>query len=625
MCIRVVAAALLLLGLGAPQAAANANVDAKWLLPRHFRNGGSVQALTISPDGRHYAWAEERGAIYVADAATGEVLGHKRPLAWASGAFSFKVDARALRFLPDGTLLALRPYAGVLDRYRLDGPQPHRVLSGLKDAKATVAALSHDGALAAVADGGTVTLASVSDGGRLRVDTLGDEIASLAFGPSGRYLYAGGPARYWRIATFDPKERPEATRFVQETTGRLAISADESRIVCCAAKSVFTSGPLRATPATMTALSDRANCVAAQRGGPGDFAVGCRNGDLVWIESETGRTAHIQKRAHGAAILELAFSPTGSWLLTAGADGTFRRWRSDGARYGGHADGGRHTGAIVALAVSPDGKRLVSCAADHRVHCFDPRSLAHTQQVWQREPPATAVSFATNDLALLGTWDGKLQRVDLASGRSLEPLGVLAQPIVGVAAAKDPARWLVASTAGDVFRVGEAAPQRKQLVFAPPPLTAFARSADGTRIAAAHGRFKSVVRVWSAATGALVYEAASPDQENAVALSPDGTRVAFGGHSWMVRVHDVDERREIARYAHADRITSLDFSSDGALVASASEDTTVQVFHVAKKRVLDRMYGHLGPVRAVAFVRGDQQVASGGDDTAIAIWTRHGR
>jgi eukaryotic-like serine/threonine-protein kinase len=109
-------------------------------------------------------------------------------------------------------------------------------------------------------------------------------------------------------------------------------------------------------------------------------------------------------------------------------------------------------------------------------------------------------------------------------------------------------------------------------------VNAVAWSPDGSRIAS--GSYDKKVYVWEAAEG----NKASTEHNhakavNAVAWSPDGSYIASGGDDKVVQVWQESTGRDIGIYrGHSQRVSSLAWSPDGIHIASGSYDQTVQVW-----------------------------------------------
>jgi RNA polymerase sigma factor (sigma-70 family) len=74
-------------------------------------------------------------------------------------------------------------------------------------------------------------------------------------------------------------------------------------------------------------------------------------------------------------------------------------------------------------------------------------------------------------------------------------------------------------------------------------------------------------------------------------------------------------------YRHEGIVTSVAFSPDGKLLASAGEDATVRLWSRATEREVHRLVGHRGWVYGVAFAPGGDLLASCGEDRSLRLWS----
>ncbi|MDR3636502.1 MAG: protein kinase [Isosphaeraceae bacterium] len=323
-------------------------------------------------------------------------------------------------------------------------------------------------------------------------------------------------------------------------------------------------------------------------------------------------------RGHSEAVRCAAFSSDGARLATGADDRTVRVW--DVARGEPRAVLRGHTAGVTGLAFSSDGSRLVSVAADGLI-AWDATSGSEAQVV--REPEHAHLA----DLAI-----GQGERVAVAAGHrvswrdgatgravggadeEIEADVVAASPLApSTAAGLSDGR--IALFDADSRRVGDLRGHRRRIV-------ALAFSRDGRRLASAGDH--EAVRVWDVAGRQELAALPTGSQESevsvsAVALSPDGTMVAYGSDGPDVIVHAVGSRDVVRRLGRAGAsVRRLEFSPDGGrlLVVRSSgpgpqrEGGGLAVWDVATGTLLFGSDEHPGAVTDAAFSPDGLRLAS---------------
>ena len=124
------------------------------------------------------------------------------------------------------------------------------------------------------------------------------------------------------------------------------------------------------------------------------------------------------------------------------------------------------------------------------------------------------------------------------------------------------------------------------------------------------------------------------DKVNSLAYSPDGGRLASASKDGTVRVWDVGNGRERLAYrGHEGDKPAADakekvvpnspvavaYSPDGGWIASAGL-TEIHVWDATTGKKVHTLKGHKGPLRAIAFGKDKNILASGGDDKKVCVW-----
>src|ERR1700722_5158022 len=127
-------------------------------------------------------------------------------------------------------------------------------------------------------------------------------------------------------------------------------------------------------------------------------------------------------------------------------------------------------------------------------------------------------------------------------------------------------------------------------------VNAVAFSPDGTRIVS--GSFDRTVRIWDTTTGANVNTLKGHSNwVNAVAFSPDGRRIVSGSNDRRVRIWDTSTGATVKTLeGHSSLVNAVAFSPDSTRIVSGSKDRTVRIWDTSTGATVLTLKGHLSPV-----------------------------
>jgi WD40 repeat protein/energy-coupling factor transporter ATP-binding protein EcfA2 len=109
---------------------------------------------------------------------------------------------------------------------------------------------------------------------------------------------------------------------------------------------------------------------------------------------------------------------------------------------------------------------------------------------------------------------------------------------------------------------------------------------------------------------------------SSVAFSPDGKMLASASADWSVILWDVASRKPSGEplEGHRSSVESVAFSPDGRMLASASSDGAVILWDVARRKRLEQLKGHQSSAVIVAFSPDGRTLASGSWDRTVILW-----
>ena len=224
----------------------------------------------------------------------------------------------------------------------------------------------------------------------------------------------------------------------------------------------------------------------------------------------------------------------------------------------------------MGLAFSPDGKHLAG-GIGTPVYTIGAAEAPGLVKVWDAQTGQELFTLRVHSRSVNSV-------VFSQDGKRLASLGIHASR----GQASEVKVW-DAETGQEVFTVESPAyPYEQQTV---------AYSPDGKRLACG-GRD---VKLWDAQSGQelRVLKGGGPS----VAFSPDGKRLASGGKVW-----DAQTGQELLAFkgGHADYVLSVAFSPDGKRLVSASRDGMVKVWDVQTGQDLLSLNGHTAGVESLA-------------------------
>ncbi len=265
----------------------------------------------------------------------------------------------------------------------------------------------------------------------------------------------------------------------------------------------------------------------------------------IWDAQSGTELVTLHNSAIATKINDLAFSPSGRRVLTAGDDGMVRIWDIATGDELGVISG--HTSLINGIAISQDGTHLATTSDDNKAKIWDLslEKISNTPLLTLDHPSLVfAVAFNPDGSRLVtGVQNGTARLWDEVTGQEILTLRGHADSVLAAAFHPNGKQVATASLDGTAkiwnINSGE---DLFTLRGHTSEVTSIAYSPDGTRIATASR--DGTAKLWDASTGQeLLTFFGDGSGLSDIAFSPDGTRLATGGDNgvrvYLLRIDDL--------------------------------------------------------------------------------------
>ncbi len=301
---------------------------------------------------------------------------------------------------------------------------------------------------------------------------------------------------------------------------------------------------------------------------------------------QTVPTQQVVYRGHAGLVWSVAWSPDGQFIASTSKDNTVQVWQAANGKRVSVYD----TSSVHAAAWSPNG-RLIAFTDGGAVQGRNPFSSNSGSQFSYTVDPKGTWSVA---------WSPGGERIAVGSFSGVEILNV--------------------ATGEVVFKHDKPYAE----------VTAVTWSPDGRYIAWGSSgydlglQFRSgTVEVWEVATNrrAYIYYAPGKDTTVAIAWSPDGKYLAFGG-AGGVRIWETAAWSPVYTFSWSgQRVEAVAWSPDSKHFATAgSLDPTVYVIDVTNPWHAYTFSGHTIGVESLTWSPDGKRIASGGIDHTVQVW-----
>jgi WD40 repeat protein len=597
-------------------------------------------------------------------------------------------SVQSIAFAPQGGLLASGGYRTVKIWKTSEGAPGPRI-EGLGAPVSAVAASADGGKAALGTTDGRVIFWSFADGKASRpLAAHGAAVTGVVFSADGARLFSSsqdGSVAAWIVETGFPDARFGAGSAVHG----IAVVAKESRVAAACADGtvkVWALPPAAGAPApvVLQGHSKAVTAIAALASQENQIATGSEDGTVrVW---DVLAPKEIRQMSHGAPVTSVAARPDGQAIASVGADKRVVLWNAADGKSLAEIKGDPSTAQVAdwrkrkseyLKGIAGNLKNAVA-AADNKVK-EEQKKVADAKAALEKlvaDQSAAQTALASKSPTDKAKAEAEMAAAKKQAEESIANVG-LSQKEAETAAAKAKSDFESAESA---TKTADAALEAAQKAAAEIEVTyrAAVFSPDGSELATA--RDDKSVLTWSGKTGELLEaqrnlgaqvaalafvpgrgilevsaagEATvwndSPDPSaaawplvrtlgaledpatfsnrvTALDFSADGSLLAAGGgepsRSGELRVFKVADGSLVQGFSspHSDVILAVEISPDGTLVASGSADKFVKVFEIATGKLVRSFEGHTHHVLGVSWRSDGRILASAGADSVVKVW-----
>jgi WD40 repeat protein len=574
---------------------------------RELTQSAAVTAVAVSPDGKTVAGASRDGSIKLWPA-------DGKPVVTLAG---HPGGANGVAFSPNGQVLATCGADGTLRLWNPADGKPVGVIGAHGSAVTGVAVSPNNNQVYTIGEDGLWKSWQFPVPVSRPLPAHADAINVLALSADGNSALTGGADKAVKLSGVANGQLIREFSGATAAVTSVAHWPNGTAVAAGTADGKVFLWTADGKPAgTLTAHAGPVTGIAVNANGNGFVTVGADGLLRSWVyPTNASKTV-----AHPDRVLGVTLSPDAKRVVTAGADKIVRTWAFPAGMPERQFTG--HTGVVHAAAITPDNATILSVGADEKVRLWNAANGTPIVALDGHKGAIHTLAIAPNgQFAVTGGLDGSV--------KVWSPLTAAAKA-TGTAAHIGPVRQvLVTPDSARIMSVGDdkhlriwdakTAKEQKSIPVGDGAIVGLSMTSDGSKVATMSA--DKTAKVWTVADGKAVASIPLPGPGQAIAISPNASRLAVAftdGAANKLRVYDTATGRDLQSLPDpAGPVRSLFFLADNRTLVVGGDDKAVTVHDVA---VTAAFPVHPGGAVAIALNPGAPQALTAGADKTVKLW-----